>query len=334
MIKTYSYKDNNIYDLLLSHINENKPCIITNFLEKSNNKDIKYIKNSKLKARIFIEKNSPECSINNLTNFSKYTKYSKCTIYQCENNSNKHLKCYNSLLYKLMNNKRFIFYGENQPYGTRIWNDNKGKFTTDHYDAPGQSVFNISLKGKKKFQLAKPNTFKNYPLSSVTIFADSSKYDYEFILNPGCLLYIPPFWHHQVTTLENNTQNFNLTFYDHKQINNVTNRNLAYLMIHKIFNTIIWKNSENDKTFKNVNSYSYNTLKYFIYEFGHIAVILFLILYYFKFSYKTLLMSTLALLLLDSKKFAYESGGYSQLLIRILNIIFFTYILFKFYKKS
>ncbi len=316
-IKRYSMKDKNIYENFLTHINKNEPCIISNFIDNNNN-DIKYIKNNNFKSRFIITKDAPICSLNNFGDFSKNNKDIKCTIYQCENNSNKHLNCYNELLFKLMNNERFIFYGENQPFGTRVWNDKKNKFTRDHFDGPGQAVLNISLKGKKKFQLARPNTSTYLPFSSVSIFNKNKKYDYEITLLPGNLLYIPPFWHHQVLTLEDNTQNINLIFYDYKQ--KLTNRNKAYLMIHKIFSTLTWNQSENDKTLNHINPYSLNTLKYFIKELGIYLLLINLILYFTNINYK-ILMIILLIYIDQNKKLSYETKGVSNLYIRIIILI-------------
>lgn len=58
------------------------------------------------------------------------------------------------------------------------------------------------------------------PLSNLSLVEnlDDSNYDYILDINPGDLLYIPCYWWHKVTTLEDNSININFNFYvkDHK----------------------------------------------------------------------------------------------------------------------
>lgn len=306
-IKKLSLKNNDVFDVFMEHINKNEPFIISDFIENYNN-DIKYSNNS-LKDNISFEENAPKCSINNLLNFFN-TSEKKCGFNCYQKNKKKKIICSNSILNKFFKNKRFIFHK-----GIRIWENKKGKFTADHFDFFGQGNFNICLKGKKKFFLAKPNTFNVLPNTNLSINVDKSKYNYEVILKPKEMLYIPPFWHHRVYTLENSF-NFNIFYWDYNQ--KFTNANKSYLMLHKILNTKIYKESGYIKIFKNENPYTLNTLKFFILNNFLIIIISNLLLNKFNLNLKIILLTLIILIIKIQKKQIHNLYTQFELLSKII----------------
>jgi hypothetical protein len=111
--------------------------------------------------------------------------------------------------------------GEND-FERNIWIGGKGVIASSHYDA--YHNFYMQIQGEKLFIISPPSTFKaQYPFprlhpsdrQSQIIWEDYEKYEsllekfpefdtiqYSFHkLNPGDLLYLPPFWFHRVESL-------------------------------------------------------------------------------------------------------------------------------------
>lgn len=100
----------------------------------------------------------------------------------------------------------------------RIWINYKNNLTAFHADGNGIYVFNVQVYGKKHWQLIDPNA--PVPLYSFTAVPNVSfndeipqrirPYSYEFDLNKGEMLFLPPYWFHKVTA--EHDINFNLNW--------------------------------------------------------------------------------------------------------------------------
>jgi hypothetical protein len=99
----------------------------------------------------------------------------------------------------------------------RIWINNKNNFTPFHYDGNALFVFNLQVIGKKRWFIVSPDTpLPCYPFSRTPYlkFNDSAffhkKYEvYDFELNAGEMLFLPPFWFHRVNALAEENININ-----------------------------------------------------------------------------------------------------------------------------
>jgi hypothetical protein len=105
--------------------------------------------------------------------------------------------------------------------GTGLWIGHKGNLTSLHYD--GWHGCLVQLRGKKQVTLYSPdetcNLYQDSPfgmrpytttIPSHSKDADSSQFPnvrrarpIEWVLEPGQLLYVPPYWWHEVESLEN-----------------------------------------------------------------------------------------------------------------------------------
>jgi hypothetical protein len=99
-----------------------------------------------------------------------------------------------------------------QPCDTGIWVAGSHIVTHTHYD----SYYNmfVMVTGRKRFQLAPPEAWPQmnlYPALHPRFRQSQSQFwpnvlhnvtTYEVVLNPGEVLYLPPFWFHRVTSLE------------------------------------------------------------------------------------------------------------------------------------
>lgn len=102
----------------------------------------------------------------------------------------------------LKNKKTYFLYKD-----ARLFSCPPGHLTSWHYDANLLFNFNLQLIGKKKWELISPHTnFKYYSFThyglinqDVTLLKNETA---EFTLFPGDMLYIPPLWIHQVTSLD------------------------------------------------------------------------------------------------------------------------------------
>ena len=97
----------------------------------------------------------------------------------------------------------------------RFWVHQKGNITQWHYDGNGLFVFNLHLNGKKKWTIVSPQTpLKSYPFAFWSMPFDLQAPDHDtifssFVLGPGDLIYLPPFWQHRVESIDDWNLNLN-----------------------------------------------------------------------------------------------------------------------------
>jgi len=103
-----------------------------------------------------------------------------------------------------------------RPLAMRVFMQPNGHKTLFHYDGNSLHVFNLTLKGKKRWILISPHTplpsppFMFVSLVGKTFYPDESKHDfYDFELDEGELLFIPRYWIHSVETLAEENINYN-----------------------------------------------------------------------------------------------------------------------------
>lgn len=95
----------------------------------------------------------------------------------------------------------------------RVWAQRRGHFSSMHYDGL-DAIFNLQVKGAKEWILIPPQQpLSFYPFTNISPIAeDASKLrgrDFaRFTLNPGDMLFLPPFWQHQVRSLGEENINF------------------------------------------------------------------------------------------------------------------------------
>lgn len=112
------------------------------------------------------------------------------------------------------------------PAATGIWMGQKGNITPFHHD--WWHSFLAQVSGRKRYVLIHPLEAKNLQAD----WQDAAKFDlipapilrsgstllgrlsssFEGILEPGEILYIPPYWYHQIDTLENGNISMPLRF--------------------------------------------------------------------------------------------------------------------------
>lgn len=84
----------------------------------------------------------------------------------------------------------------------RVWFNPRGHITPWHYDGHSLHVFNLQLKGKKRWTIIAPETPPLCtPFSHTTLFKHVSlkgKRYYQFDLNEGDMLFLPRYWFHYV----------------------------------------------------------------------------------------------------------------------------------------
>lgn len=87
----------------------------------------------------------------------------------------------------------------------RIWFNPSGHITPWHYDGHSLHVFNLQLKGKKRWTIVAPETpLGCTPFSHTVVTKRPSlegKRVYEFDLDEGDLLFLPRYWYHYVESL-------------------------------------------------------------------------------------------------------------------------------------
>ena len=132
------------------------------------------------------------------------------------------------------------------------------------------------------------------------------------------MLYIPPFWHHKVYTLENSF-NFNIFYWDYNQ--KLTKASKSYLMLHKILNTKIYKDSGYIKIFKNKNPYTLNTLKFFLLNNFLIIIISNLLLNKINLNIKIILLTLIILIIKIQKKEIHNFYIQFELLSKIIVLV-------------
>ena len=102
------------------------------------------------------------------------------------------------LVDRLMNPKE-AFLRENC---VRVWFNPRGHVTPWHYDGHSLHVFNLQLKGQKRWTIIAPETPPICtPFSHTTLFKHVSldgKRHYQFDLNEGDMLFLPRYWFHYV----------------------------------------------------------------------------------------------------------------------------------------
>ncbi|MCR9206910.1 MULTISPECIES: cupin-like domain-containing protein [Rhodopirellula] len=84
----------------------------------------------------------------------------------------------------------------------RVWFNSGGHTTPWHYDGHSLHVFNLQLKGKKRWTIVAPETpLPNMPFSKTCLFEENSlkgKRVYEFDLCEGDMVFLPRYWFHHV----------------------------------------------------------------------------------------------------------------------------------------
>jgi hypothetical protein len=84
----------------------------------------------------------------------------------------------------------------------RVWFNPRGHITPWHYDGHSLHVFNLQLKGKKRWTIIAPETPPLCtPFSHTTLFKHvglENKRYYQFDLNEGDMLFLPRYWFHYV----------------------------------------------------------------------------------------------------------------------------------------
>ena len=100
----------------------------------------------------------------------------------------------------------------------RIWINPKKNFMPFHYDGNALFVFTVQVTGKKRWVIVSPNTplpcyaFSRMPYLKYnkTAIFDKNYHVYDFELDTGEMLFLPPFWAHQVTAMAD--ENINISW--------------------------------------------------------------------------------------------------------------------------
>lgn len=95
----------------------------------------------------------------------------------------------------------------------RIWFNPSGHVTPWHYDGHSLNVFNLQLKGKKRWTIVAPETpFWCTPFSHTIVQKRPSlrgKRLYTFNLDEGDMLFLPRYWYHYVESIDDLNINVN-----------------------------------------------------------------------------------------------------------------------------
>jgi hypothetical protein len=110
----------------------------------------------------------------------------------------------------------------------RLWMNARGNLTPWHSDVHGLFVFNLQLRGQKSWKLLDPNAgLPKYPFSQLALERynmqlpeEYAHRSIEFTLHAGEMLFLPPFWDHQV--LSEQEVNVNLNWVGTKRNRRVT----------------------------------------------------------------------------------------------------------------
>ncbi|MGI9457286.1 MAG: cupin-like domain-containing protein [Aeoliella sp.] len=88
----------------------------------------------------------------------------------------------------------------------RVWFNPGGHITPWHYDGHSLHVFNLQLKGKKRWTIVAPETpFACTPFSHTAMLKRVSlarKRSYTFDLDEGDMLFLPRYWFHYVESID------------------------------------------------------------------------------------------------------------------------------------
>jgi len=95
----------------------------------------------------------------------------------------------------------------------RVWLSVRGHHTPWHYDANSIHVFNLQLRGTKRWRIVSPETpLMCVPFSNIGLYRNYSlarRRSFDFEANEGDLLFLPRYWFHSVTSLGDLNINLN-----------------------------------------------------------------------------------------------------------------------------
>lgn len=98
----------------------------------------------------------------------------------------------------------------------RAWLQPPGHNTFFHYDGNGIHGFNLQVRGRKRWTLVDPSTpLRCVPFQYMALHRDGvdpspARHEvYDFETGPGDMLFLPRFWFHRVSTLDEATINLN-----------------------------------------------------------------------------------------------------------------------------
>lgn len=84
----------------------------------------------------------------------------------------------------------------------RIWFNPRGHLSPWHYDGHSLHVFNLQLKGTKRWSIVSPDTpLSCMPFNNTCLFNQYSmngKVHHEFVLEEGDMIFLPRYWYHLV----------------------------------------------------------------------------------------------------------------------------------------
>lgn len=155
----------------------------------------------------------------------------------------------------------------------RVWKHNSNNITRWHYDGNGADMLNVSLKGKKRFYLAPPNSLPVYPLSNIALY--DFKETHRVDIKAGDMLFLPAYWFHKVVTLTDDSININYIMYNKKNNKYASSRDKELFGLHNLFNTSM--DQQILKLYKTENIFS--CLARGLYEM-FLFISIFLILYF------------------------------------------------------
>lgn len=132
----------------------------------------------------------------------------------------------------------------------RIWVNFKDHLTLLHADVNGLFVFNVQVKGRKHWKIYSPNTpfklysFSQFPLIKYNTAERDEKLSescIEFDLEEGDMLFLPPYWYHQVEAQEDVNININwVATKKNTKHNQLHNRELLLLRCLYPYQNIDW----------------------------------------------------------------------------------------------
>lgn len=95
----------------------------------------------------------------------------------------------------------------------RVWFNSGGHTTPWHYDGHSLHVFNLQLKGHKRWTIVAPETpLLNMPMSKTCVFENNrldGKRNYTFDLHEGDMVFLPRYWFHHVHSVAEVNVNVN-----------------------------------------------------------------------------------------------------------------------------
>ena len=95
----------------------------------------------------------------------------------------------------------------------RIWYSQANHITPWHYDGNSLHVFNLQLKGSKRWKIVSPSSpIRCIPFTRIAIPQEvncSEPNHFKFILNEGEMLFLPRYWFHEVESLSSENVNIN-----------------------------------------------------------------------------------------------------------------------------